>query len=142
MKKNISLLSLSLLLSGILLISCTKDSPAIGNQDAGTVTINTTGNTNNNSARVNPAKLGIISGVLNPVPLKASITAYNDHFVSEETTMNQDGTFKLNNLPADGYILQIRYVPVTGLDYLTFEVYKIIVVAGQNTDVGVITLPE
>ena len=56
--------------------------------------------------------------------------------------MNQDGTFKLNNLPADGYNLLIRYVPVNGLDYLTFEVYKIITEAAQNTDVGVIILPE
>jgi len=139
MKKNISLSSLSLLLLGIILISCSKESPVISKQDAGTVSVNTT---DNNSTRVNPGNLCTISGVLSPVPLKASITAYNDHYVSEETTMNQDGTFKLNNLPADGYILLIRYVPVTGPDYLTFEVYKIIAVAGQNTDVGVITLPE
>jgi hypothetical protein len=138
MKKNISLSSLSLLLLGIILVSCSKDSPVISKQDAGTVSVNTA---DNNSARVNPGKLSTISGVLNPVPLKASITAYNDHYVSEETTMNQDGTFKLNNLPVDGYILMIRYIPVSGLDYLTFEVYKILTVAGQNTNVGVITLP-
>ena len=139
MKKNISFLSLLLFLSGIILISCSKESPVINKQDAGTVSINTA---DNNSARVNPKNLSTISGVLNPVPLKASITAYNDHYVSEETTVNQDGTFKLDNLPADGYMLLIRYIPVSGLDYLTFEVYKIVTVAGQNTDMGVIILPQ
>lgn len=140
MKKNISFSSFLLLSLGIILLSCSKESPVIINkQDSGTVSINTP---DNNSSRVNPAKLSSISGVLSPVPLKASIIAYNDHYVSEETTMNLNGTFTLNNLPADGYILQIRYVPVTGLDYLTFEVYKIITVAAQNTDVGVIILPE
>lgn len=141
MKKIISLSSLSILFSGIMLISCSKESPVVNKQDAGTVSINTT-TTDNNSARVDPGKLSTISGVLSPVPLKASIVAYNDQYVSEETTVNQDGTFKLNNIPAGGYNLMIRYIPVTGLDYLTFEVYKIITVAGQNTDIGVIVLPE
>jgi hypothetical protein len=138
MKRITSLSSLSLLLLGMIFISCSKESPVVSKQNAGTVSKKTA---DNNSARVNPGKLSSISGVLSPVPLKASIIAYNDHYVSEETTMNQDGMFKLNNLPADGYFLLIRYIPVNGLDYLTFEVYKIITVAGQNTDVGVIILP-
>ena len=139
MKKIISLSSLSFLLLALFLVSCSKESPVISKQNANVVSKIVA---DNNSVRVNPGTLGTISGELSPLPLKASITAYNDHYVSEETTMNQDGTFKLNNLPPDGYILHINYVSANSPDYLSFEVYKIIVVGGQNTNVGVITLPE
>jgi hypothetical protein len=138
MKKNISLFSFVILMIAATLISCSKDSPVINKQEATTLTKITPVN----SGRVNPNYVGTISGTLIAAPLKASIMAYNDHYQSEEAVANQDGTFKMNNLPPDGYTLLIKYVPVNGADYLTFEVYKIIVVAGQHTDVGVIVLPE
>jgi hypothetical protein len=139
MKKIISLSSFTSVLLALFLFSCSKESPVTSKQNVSAVSKIVA---DNNSARVNPGSLGTISGVLSPLPLKASLTAYNDHYVSEETTMNQDGTFKLNNLPPDGYILHINYVSANSPDYLSFEFYKIIVTGGQNTNVGVITLPE
>jgi len=138
MKRIICLSSSVLLLISVILISCSKESPAISKQEATALTKITT----DNSARVNPNMVGTISGVLNPVPLKASVIAYNDHFQSEEAFVNENGAFVINNLPPDGYNLLITYLMENDPDYLTFEVHKVLVVARQNTDVGVIDLPK
>jgi hypothetical protein len=140
MKRIISFSSFVMLLISVIFISCAKESPVTINQEV----TNTTPIkiTPDNSARANPKYVGTISGILSPVPLKASVVAYNDHFQSEEFTANENGTFLVKNLPADGYHLLITYLPLNSPDYLTFEVYKVRVVAQQNTDVGIIFLPE
>lgn len=139
MNKIISISFLASLL--LFLISCSKENPGISvnKQDAN---VAQKSSVVNNPNKVNPTNAGSISGVLTPTPIKALIKAYNDHFVSEEVVMNMNGTFKINNLPADGYNLLINYVPSNGPDYKTFEVYKIVVVANQDTKLGLINLPQ
>lgn len=140
MKKYLAILSCILTVFAILLAGCSKDSPvlSVSKQDANIVK---NANVDNNSGRVNPANTGSITGALTPVPLKATLKAYNDHFESEEVVMNPDGTFKISNLPPDGYNLLINYVPENGTDYLIFEVHKITVVANEETKLGNINLP-
>jgi|GEM_PF-6971844 len=141
MKKNLSIISFIVLLMSATLLGCSKEVPVTNKQNAiATTNIDLKGTTG--SARYDPLKLGSISGVLNPVPIKAAIKAYNDHFISEEVIMNENGSFVIQNLPPDPYHLLIRYVPVNYSGYLVFEVYKIKVEAGNDTILGVISLPE
>ena len=138
MKHVLSVHTILLFLITAALIACTKDDLSVTSQE----NVAVSQLPQNNTARPNPAYFGLISGVLDPVPIKASIVAYNDNFLSEETITDPDGAFKIGDLPPGAYTLLISYVPVSFSTYLTFEVYKITVLPGTLTDLGIINLPD
>ena len=118
---------------------CSKDTPVTGKETT-PAAINDNSDVINNASRLAPRHYGSIIGVLVPVPAKARIIAFNDQYVSEETICNQDGSFKLNNLVPGGYRIRINYVPVGVSDYSSFTVQKVLVIAGNTTNLGNINL--
>lgn len=135
--KNFLVLSMFLFLAAAF-FSCSKESPVMGDQSTST-TIQSDNNITTNGNRLAPRHYGSITGVLVPVPAKASIIAFNDQYVSE-TICNPDGSFKLDNLVQGGYRVRIDYVPVGGNDYASFTVEKVLVIAGNTTNLGNINL--
>lgn len=132
--RNLLLFSMYILLAGVL-FSCSKESPVTGDQITSTG-IQSKNDVTNNSSRFAPRHYGSIVGFLVPVPIKASIVAFNDQFISEEVICKPDGSFELNNLPAGGYMVKIDYVPVDANDYSSITVPKVVVVANNVTNLG------
>ena len=94
--RNLLLLSMLVLMTSFF-FSCSKDTPVTGNVTTPAV-IKDNSNLINNAGRLAPRHHGSIIGVLVPVPAKASIIAFNDQYVSEETNCNQDGSFTIRNM--------------------------------------------
>jgi len=136
--RNLLLLSIYLFLSAGL-FSCTKESPVTGDQTTPTG-IQSNNDVTNNGSRFAPKHYGSIIGILVPVPVKASIIAFNDQYISEEVICKPDGSFELNNLLPGGYIVMIDYVPVGANDYSSTTVPKVVVVANNVTNLGSINL--
>ena len=136
--KNKNLLVFSIVLLSALLFSCSKENPVTGNQTTSTA-IQSNNNGPNNSSRL-AKHYGSIIGVLVPVPVKARIIAANDQYISEEAICRPDGSFELSNLAQGGYMLRVDYVPVDGNDYLSITIPKVVVIAGNVTNIGYIDL--
>ena len=136
--KNFLVLSMFLFLATAF-CSCSKESPVMGDQSTSTA-LQSSNNITTNGNRLAPRHYGSITGVLMPAPAKASIIAFNDQYVSEETTCNPDGFFELNNLVPGGYVVKIDYVPVGSNDYSSISVQKVVVIAGNTTNLGYISL--
>jgi len=136
--RNLLLLSMLVLMAGFF-FGCSKDTPVTGKETT-PAAIKDNSDVINNASRLAPRHHGSIIGVLVPVPAKASIIAFNDQYVSEETICNQDGSFKLDNLVPGGYRIRISYVPVGASDYSSFTVQKVLVIAGNTTNLGNINL--
>ena len=137
--KNKNLLVFSIVLLFALLFSCSKENPVTGNQNTSTA-IQSNNNGSNNGSRLAPRHYGSIIGVLVPVPAKARIIAFNDQYISEEATCRPDGSFELTNLVQGGYMLRVDYVAVGANDYLSITIPKVVVIAGNVTNIGYIDL--
>ena len=138
--KNRNLLVLFILvLLATLFFGCSKESPVIGSQTTPPA-IQSNNDGTGNGGRVAPRHYGSIIGVLVPVPVKARIVAFNDQCISEEIACKQDGSFELNNLAPGSYIIRIDYVPVGASDYYSIMVPKVVVIAGDVTNLGNINL--
>ena len=120
-------------------LGCSKENPATENQATSAV-LNSNNDVTNNTSRFAPRHYGSIIGVLIPVPAKARIVAFNDQYVSEETTSNQDGSFELKNLPGASYRVTIDYVPIGANSYSSLTIERVVVIAGGITNLGIINL--
>lgn len=86
---------------------------------------------------------GIIKGLLTPVPYSAAIKVYNNNGFSRDYKAEPGGEFKIINLPADTYNLQIAYV-IQKAEYTYtgyFDIWRVSVKEGELTNLGIIELP-
>lgn len=86
---------------------------------------------------------GTLKGVLSPAPYSADIKIYNNKGLSLRVIVQENGTFKVNNLPGDVYDMRILYTVQRGENYYTLYHYitNMVVKDGEVTDLGVIYLP-
>ncbi len=137
MKKTV-LLRLAAILPGLMFLftSCSKDAfpnpeekQAIDNQTAGKGIRGGGGSESPGTAR--------IDAILMPERAQPVARLFSPDYISPEVTPDQNGLIQFNGLAEGNYTLFV-YARVPG--FIAKRIYDIIVVDGQVTDLGTITL--
>ncbi len=96
-----------------------------------------------NTSEVPIFNYGSIKGIMEPVPIMASVKVFNENGFSTSGTVYANGTFNIENLPGDVYTVQIAYLIQNG-EYRFwnyFDVPRVSVKGGEVTSLDVIRLP-